>query len=98
MGSSTVAEPRLEPEIRNALFGQVPTDAPWASVVIENCGGKGDSAHTMSPFSGRFTNNSVPSLQAELRLYPTTTMPFGTFASLQMTDGGDGLRVRRADF
>jgi hypothetical protein len=34
---------------------------------MENCRGKGDPPQMMSPFSGRFTSNSNPSLQAELR-------------------------------
>jgi hypothetical protein len=52
----------------------------------------------MSPFSGRFTSSSLPSLQAGLRLYPTTTMPFGTAAISQMIGGGVGLRVLRGAF
>ncbi|MCA1579231.1 MAG: hypothetical protein LC794_17930 [Acidobacteria bacterium] len=66
-------------------------------MAIENCGGRGEPAQMMSPFSGRFTTNSVSALHAEFRLYPTTTLPFGT-ASMSQMIGGDGLRVLRPDF
>ena len=68
LSSASVAEAELALRMRTALSGQVPMEVPWAYVAMENCDGKGDSAQMMSPLSGRFTTNSVPSLQTELRL------------------------------
>ena len=54
--------------LREASHQKELNDIAAVSKMMTVRGGSGDSPQIMSPATGRFTNNSLPSLQAELCL------------------------------